>query len=154
MRVLGNSEPTQVIVEPYLCGIGMAEVRLRENAKQVTIMDTTMGQSVQMWQYDEYVIIVSDYPGLQAEIAQNLPDWLATGKALETNTQSSVVQSQNDHIAEYEKALSDIETAAAPTTPFYAAPGASISDRANAVVANIQDMKAALALLDVQPEVT
>ena len=111
MRVLGNSEPTQVIVEPYLCGIGMAEVRLRENAKQVTIMDTTMGQSVQMWQYDEYVIIVSDYPGLQAEIAQNLPDWLATGKALETNRQSSVVQSQNDHIAEYETALSKIETA-------------------------------------------
>ena len=73
-------------------------------------MDTTMGQSVQMWQYDEYVIIVSDYPGLQAEIAQNLPDWLATGKALETNRQSSVVQSQNDHIAEYETALSKIET--------------------------------------------
>lgn len=56
--------------------------------------------------------------------------------------------------AEYEAALSKIETAAAPTTPFYAVPGASISDQANAVVANIQDMKAALALLDVQPEVT
>ena len=56
--------------------------------------------------------------------------------------------------AEYEAALSKIETAAAPTTPFYAVPGTSISDRTNAVVANIQDMKAALALLDVQPEVT
>lgn len=57
-------------------------------------------------------------------------------------------------IVAYEAALSKIETAAAPATPFYAVPGASISDRANAVVANIQDMKAALALLDVQPEVT
>lgn len=56
-------------------------------------------------------------------------------------------------IAEYEAALSKIETAASPTT-FYAVPGTSISDRANAVVANIHDMKAALSLLDVQPEVT
>lgn len=57
-------------------------------------------------------------------------------------------------IAAYEAALSKIETAAAPTTPFYSVPGTSISDRANAVVANIQDMKAALALLDVKPDVT
>ena len=61
---------------------------------------------------------------------------------------------ERTQIVAYEAALSKIETAAAPTTPFYAVPGASISDRANTVVANIQDMKAALALLDVKPEVT
>ena len=75
--------------------------------------------------------------------------WYRDGVEILTPLEEAMAQ-----IVAYEAALSKIETAAAPTTPFYAAPGASISDRANAVVANIQDMKAALALLDVQPEVT
>ena len=75
--------------------------------------------------------------------------WYRDGAEILTPLEDAMAQ-----IVAYEAALSKIETAAAPTTPFYAAPGASISDRANAVVANIQDMKAALALLDVQPEVT
>ena len=75
--------------------------------------------------------------------------WYRDGVEILTPLEEAMAQ-----IVAYEAALSKIETAAAPTTPFYAAPGASISDRANAVVANIQDMEAALALLDVQPEVT
>ncbi len=75
--------------------------------------------------------------------------WYRDGVEILTPLEEAMAQ-----IVAYEAALSKIETAAAPTTPFYAVPGASISDRANAVVANIHDMKAALALLDVQPEVT
>ena len=54
----------------------------------------------------------------------------------------------------YENALAKIEAAAAPSVSTYSEIFTSITDRAEAVVANIQDMKAALALLDVQPEVT
>ena len=90
MRVKGNQSPQSVTVEAYGLMPGYAEVRLRENIKQL---------SDNMFEHDEYVLHVKENDGLQTEIENNLADWLTTGRMLEVNYAASIVQDMKEALA-------------------------------------------------------
>ena len=81
MKVKGNNIPEAVHIERYLPKAGYVEVRLTENAVQL---------EENLWQYDEYVLQVQGVT--KEQIEENLSDWLATGRVLETNRNASLVQ--------------------------------------------------------------
>lgn len=92
MRVRGNITPAVLTVEPYNPVPGQVEVRLRENIKEVSVVDSMTEQAVTMYEYDEYVFLLKDREGLQEDIEANLSDWLITGRTLEVNEGASLVQ--------------------------------------------------------------
>lgn len=77
MRTQGNSIPT--FVEIYLRGKN-AEVRLRENPRKI---------DYNMYEYDEYTLMVPASPGLEQEISANLSEWLKTARSMEYNPGAS-----------------------------------------------------------------
>lgn len=92
MRVRGNMTPAVVAVEPYRPMPDQVEVRLRENIKEISVVDSMTEQTVTMYEYDEYVFLLKDREGLQEDIEANLSDWLTTGRTLEINEGASLVQ--------------------------------------------------------------
>lgn len=108
MKVYRNYPTQMVTVERYDPLPGYAEVRLRENIKNIT--PTDVENPTPLFEYDEYVIHVKEKDGLQAEIESNLAEWLATGRMLEVNENASVVQ---DMRTELKNAVStgDLEAA-------------------------------------------
>ena len=96
MRVQGNNAPDSVTVEAYLPRKGYAEVRVRENVKQITETDPTTGLEYCLYEYDEYVFHIPEREGLKEEIESNLSDWLATGRVLEVNEGASLVADMKD----------------------------------------------------------
>ena len=90
MRVQGNIDPEAIKVEAYLPVPGMVEVRLRENVAQLS--DT-------MYEYDEYVTLMKDRPGLKEDIANNLSDWLITLRTLEVNENASILRDMREALA-------------------------------------------------------
>ena len=90
MRVQGNASPAAVTVESYWPMPGYAEIRLHENIKDIT--PTGVENPTPLFEYDEYVIHVKEKDGLQEEIESNLNDWLITGRTLEVNESSSILQ--------------------------------------------------------------
>lgn len=90
MRVIGDISPNVVSVEAYLPLDGYAEVRLRENIKEVTKIKNE--ESVIRFEYDEYTLIVKNKDGLQSEIENNLNDWILTGRTLEINENASIIK--------------------------------------------------------------
>lgn len=92
MRVRGNISPVTLSVESYLPLEGYAEVRLRENIKEVTETDPQTETPLTMFEYDEYTFLLKDREGLQEDIENNLSDWLITGRTLEVNESASIVQ--------------------------------------------------------------
>lgn len=90
MRVQGNGFPATVTVESYWPMPGYAEIRLHENVKDIT--PTDVEDPTPLFEYDEYVIHVKEKDGLQEEIESNLNDWLITGRTLEVNESSSILQ--------------------------------------------------------------
>lgn len=105
MRVMGNIYPQSVTVETYLPTPGMVEIRLRENVKEVSVIDEMDGATTIMYEYDEYTIVVPDSPGLNEDIAANLSDWLITLRSLEVNENASILMATRD---ENEDLLSDL----------------------------------------------
>lgn len=102
MRVQGNINPDPVSVVDYRPKPGMAEVRLRENVVQV---------GGNLYEYDEYTTYLTSRAGLEQDIMDNLPDWLATLRTMEINQNASIVADHRRDINAYEQALSDIEAA-------------------------------------------
>lgn len=90
MRVQSNASPIPVTVETYQPMPGYAEIRLRENIKQL---------SDNAFEYDEYVLHVKEKDGLQTEIENSLADWLTTGRMLEVNYAASIVQDMKEALA-------------------------------------------------------
>ena len=90
MRVQGNASPAAATVESYWPMPGYAEIRLHENVKDIT--PTDVEDPTPLFEYDEYVIHVKEKDGLQEEIESNLNDWLITGRTLEVNESSSILQ--------------------------------------------------------------
>ncbi len=90
MRVQGNDSPAAATVESYWPMPGYAEIRLHENVKDIT--PTDVEDPTPLFEYDEYVIHVKEKDGLQEEIESNLNDWLITGRTLEVNESSSILQ--------------------------------------------------------------
>lgn len=111
MRVRGDAYPENICVETYLPIPGMAEIRLRENVKEVSVTDGVTEQAATMYEYDEYVFLLKDREGLQEDIEANMADWLVTGRTLEVNENASMVADQRRDINAYEQALSEIEAA-------------------------------------------
>ena len=92
MRVRGNMTPAALTVEPYNPVPGQVEVRLRENIKKISVVDSMTEQTVTMYEYDEYVFLLKDREGLQEDIEANMADWLVTGRTLEVNEGASIIQ--------------------------------------------------------------
>lgn len=111
MRVKGNAIPETITVESRIDMAGIAEVRIRENINDVSYIDQETGQSVMMFEYDEYTTLSADRPGLKDEISGNLQDWIATLREMEVNQNASILRNMKDVIAEYETTLTEIETA-------------------------------------------
>ena len=111
MRVNGNISPNVLSIEAYAPKPGYMEVRLRDNINPIVEKDDMTGQEIYMFEYDEYTFVMPDRPGLREEIAENMDDWLATGRTLEVNPNASVVADQRRDINAYEQALSEIEKA-------------------------------------------
>lgn len=96
MRVMGNVYPESVTVETYLPTTGMVEIRLRENVKEVSVIDEMTGITTIMYEYDEYARVVPDSPGLKEDIAANLSDWLITLRSLEVDGNASILRASRD----------------------------------------------------------
>ena len=107
MRVRGNVIPEILTIEPYPAREGYAEVRLRENIREVTETDT----AATMFEYDEYAFYLKVREGLQEDIESNFNDWVVTGRTLEVDERASALCAAKQTNAEYESALSEIETA-------------------------------------------
>ena len=54
MRVRGNVSPNSLTIEPFAPMPGYVEVRLRENIKDITMVDEITEREVTMFEYDEY----------------------------------------------------------------------------------------------------
>lgn len=107
MRVRGNIIPEILTIEPYPAREGYAEVRLRENIREVTETDTT----TTMFEYDEYIFHLKAREGLQEDVENNFNDWVVTGRTLEVDARASVMCEAKQTNAEYESALTEIEAA-------------------------------------------
>lgn len=83
MRVQANNPPITMTLESYLPMSGYVELRLRENVTKV---------SSEIYEYDEYTILLKDREGLAEEIEANINDWLITGRTLEVNENASIIQ--------------------------------------------------------------
>lgn len=92
MRVRGNVSPDVLHIEPYHPMAGYVEVRVRENINTLQITDEVSKQPVTMYEYDEYTFILPERSDLEADIKENMTDWLVTGKTLEVNEGASIVQ--------------------------------------------------------------
>ena len=57
------------------------EVRFYENVVETTLTDETSGTSRPIWEYDEYIIVIPDKPGLAEEIEADFDRWLLTAKS-------------------------------------------------------------------------
>ena len=105
MRVMGNICPQSITVEEYIPISGMAEIRLRENVKEVSVTDETTGTTTIMYEYDEYAKVVPDSPGLKEDIAANISNWLVTLRSLEVDGNASILRASRD---ENDELLSDL----------------------------------------------
>lgn len=77
MIAQSNISPERISVEPYHPVPGQVEVRLRDNIRQVAEGKVTL------YEYDEYILYMSQREGLKEYIEANMADWLATGRILE-----------------------------------------------------------------------
>lgn len=96
MRVKGNVSPNVLDIEAYAPMPGYVEVRLRENIKEILVVDEMTEAEVTMYEYDEYTFHLVDKKNLKKEIEANLSDWLITGRTLEVNEGASIVQDMKD----------------------------------------------------------
>lgn len=92
MRVRGNRSPSVLTIEAYHPLPGYVEVRLRENINEISETDEITGETVTLFEYDEYLFLLNDKEGLREEIEKNMADWLATGRVIEVNFGASIVQ--------------------------------------------------------------
>lgn len=103
MRVTGNAIPDAVSVWAYPKKPGMAEIRLRENVQEQTYTDQDTGRDTTVYEYDEYTLYIPYYSGLEADIKENLANWLETARGLETSPQASAIvdaQEQMDSLVD------------------------------------------------------
>lgn len=106
MRVRGSISPDVVTVEDSARLNGFSEVRVRENINEVTETDNMTGDTVTLYEYDEYVFNVPKQKGLKKKITANLSDWLLTGKNMEVATNATLyVTAKADAIDRYTEQL-------------------------------------------------
>lgn len=89
MKVNGDVSPNTIHIEKSAIIPGYVEVRLRDNISQVELIDEISGRNMQKYDYDEYTFELPYREGLREEIEAKFDDWIASGRALEQNTQAS-----------------------------------------------------------------
>ena len=94
MRVTGSIQPEQLRLEPDPQKEGFYLIRLTENVKA---RNDAEGAG---YEYDEYVMSVKYYDGIQHDIQENIEEWLATGRSLECSENASTVCDMRETIAE------------------------------------------------------
>lgn len=82
MKTKSTTKPQIVSVQEHAQIPNFCEVRVRENIEQKGNEFT----------YDEYILAVPQQENLEAEIAQNLDEWLKTGREQEASEKASTVQ--------------------------------------------------------------
>ena len=105
MRVRGSVNPPQVSVEDAPQKAGYSEIRLRENAKEITVTDEQSSHTE--WEYDEYVLCEKTRANLKAEIEANLNEWLITGRCKEVDVGASDWVDAQDEITDLYDTLAD-----------------------------------------------
>ena len=88
MRVRGNVSPNSLTIEPFAPMPGYVEVRLRENIKDITMVDEMTEREV--------TFHLAGKEGLREEIEGNMSNWLITGRTLEINEGASIVQDMKE----------------------------------------------------------
>lgn len=99
MRVKGNVSPNVLDIEVFAPMPGYVEVRLRENIREITMVDEMTEREVTMFEYDEYTFHLAEKESLREEIEGNLNDWLITGRTLEINERASIVQDMKEALS-------------------------------------------------------
>ena len=81
MRVRGNQQPAGAYsIYPQPDKAGFVCVRFFENANKIKV-SIDDGDPIELWEYDEYALIVPDAPDLAADIEANYDKWLLTAKS-------------------------------------------------------------------------
>lgn len=113
MRVTGNAIPDAVSVWAYPGAAGYAEVRLRENVKEKNYADQDTGRDTTVYEYDEYLLYIPYYSGLEADIKEHLAIWLETARGTEIRPNASAI------VAAQEQADSLVDAMAAMVEDVY-----------------------------------
>lgn len=106
MRVNGNISPDVLSIENYEPIPGKVEVRLRENINEVEKTDEMTGETITLYEYDEYSFILDNEKNLRKKIQNHIEDWLTTGRTLEVAPNATLyVSAKSDAIDEYTNEL-------------------------------------------------
>ena len=91
MKANGSISPPALSFEHRFDG--MAEMRFREN-----ITDSKDEKGNTIYNYDEYLLIVTDRDGLEKIVQDNMEVWLAYAKQQETDNQAQAVRDKRDKL--------------------------------------------------------
>jgi len=106
MRVNGNISPDVLSIENYEPIPGKVEVKLRENINEVEKTDEMTGETITLYEYDEYSFILDNEKNLKKKIQNHIEDWLTTGRTLEVAPNATLYMSaKSDAIDEYTNEL-------------------------------------------------
>ncbi len=106
MRVNGNISPDVLSIENYEPIPGKVEVKLRENINEVEKTDEMTGETITLYEYDEYSFVLDNEKNLRKKIQNHIEDWLTTGRTLEVAPNATLyVSAKSDAIDEYTNEL-------------------------------------------------
>ena len=91
MKANGSISPSPLLFEHRFDG--MAEMRFREN-----IISKKDDKGDTIYNYDEYLLIVTDRDGLEKIVQDNMEVWLAYAKQQETDNQAQAVRDKRDKL--------------------------------------------------------
>lgn len=90
MRVRGSNSPSAFSIEAYGGNPNKVEVRLRENIKPYEEKIEGTNETIQGYEYDEYLFVLDKTENLSETIQNNLEDWLTTGRTLEIDPRATL----------------------------------------------------------------
>ena len=91
MKANGSISPSPLLFEHRFNGT--AEMRFREN-----IISKKDDKGDTIYNYDEYLLIVTDRDGLEKIVQDNMEVWLAYAKQQETDNQAQAVRDKRDKL--------------------------------------------------------
>lgn len=106
MRVRGSNSPSTFSIETYGGDPNKVEVRLRENIKPYEEKIEGISETIQGYEYDEYLFVLDKTENLSETIQNNLEDWLTTGRTLEIDPRATLyITAKATAIDEYTEEL-------------------------------------------------
>lgn len=106
MRVRGSNSPSAFSIEAYGGDPSKVEVRLRENIKAYEEKVEGTNETIQGYEYDEYLFILDKTENLSEIIQNNFEGWLTTGRTLEIDPRATLyVTAKATAIDEYTEEL-------------------------------------------------